>query len=163
MASAPPLGSDRTERALGVGALLLLALVAAALWRGQAHWPEVPAVVWFHLVTIGAALALTPAMLWRRRGDAAHRVLGYVWAGSLGATALASFGIRQINDGALSPIHLLSAWTVYQIVRIVLAARRGDVARHRRAVRGMVIGALLVAGLFTFPFGRMLGTWLTGG
>jgi uncharacterized membrane protein len=29
-------------------------------------------------------------------------------------------------------------------------------------VRGMVTGALLVAGFFTFPFGRMLGAWLFG-
>ena len=31
---------------------------------------------------------------------------------------------------------------------------------HRGSVRGMVTGALLVAGFFTFPFDRMLGHWL---
>jgi uncharacterized membrane protein len=36
------------------------------------------------------------------------------------------------------------------------------VARHRRTIRALVIGALLVAGFFTFPFGRMLGVWLFG-
>ena len=33
-------------------------------------------------------------------------------------------------------------------------------ARHRRSVHGMVIGALLIAGFFTFPFNRLLGAWL---
>jgi len=41
-------------------------------------------------------------------------------------------------------------------------ARNHRVARHRTQVRGMVTGALLVAGFFTFPFGRMLGAWLFG-
>ena len=29
-------------------------------------------------------------------------------------------------------------------------------------VRGLVIGALVVAGAVTFPLGRLLGTWLFG-
>ena len=53
-------------------------------------------------------------------------------------------------------------WTLLQVPVIVLAARRHDVARHRSAVRGMVLGALLIAGFFTFPFNRLLGQWLFG-
>jgi uncharacterized membrane protein len=34
------------------------------------------------------------------------------------------------------------------------------VKRHRRSVRAMVTGALLIAGFFTFPFNRLLGHWL---
>jgi len=29
-------------------------------------------------------------------------------------------------------------------------------------VRGLIIGALLIAGFFTFPFHRLLGHWLFG-
>jgi uncharacterized membrane protein len=36
-------------------------------------------------------------------------------------------------------------------------------ARHRRGIRAMVLGALLIAGFFTFPFDRLLGRWLFGG
>jgi len=153
---------DRTEKVLGLGALALLAAVVLAVLRGRPHWADVPPIVWLHLATIAVALLMTPVMLWRRRGDGAHRLLGYAWAGAIGVTALATFGIRQINAGGFSVIHLLSVWTLYQLVVIVLAARRGNVARHRLAVRGMVIGALLIAGFFTFSFDRMLGRWLLG-
>ncbi len=81
---------------------------------------------------------------------------------SLALTALMSFGIRLISPGRLSFIHLLSAWTLIQVPIIVWSARRHDHARHRRAVRGMVLGALLIAGFFTFPFGRLMGRWLFG-
>lgn len=154
------LAPDLFDRILAGAALLLLAAVLTALWRGRAEWGEVPRFVWPHIATIAAAVALTPVMLLRRRGDRLHRRLGWVWAGAMALTALFSFGIRGLNGASLSFIHLLSAWTLIQVPLIVWHARRHDHRGHRNAVRGMVIGALLIAGFFTFPFGRMLGDWL---
>ena len=133
-----------------------------AIARGRGTWAEVPPVVWGHIATIMIALSLTPVMLLRRRGDRLHRRLGWLWAGAMFLTALMSFGIRGMNQGALSWIHLLSAWTMIQVPVIVLAARRHDHASHRAAVRGMITGALLIAGFFTFPFDRLMGRWLFG-
>ena len=45
---------------------------------------------------------------------------------------------------------------------VVLYARRGQHTRHRQAVRGLIIGALLIAGGFTFLPSRILGHWLFG-
>jgi uncharacterized membrane protein len=150
------------DRILSAAALVLLAAVLAALGRGRGEWGEVPAFVWAHLATILLALALTPVMLLRRRGDRLHRRLGWVWASAMALTAMLTFGIRGLNQGALSPIHILSAWTLIQVPLIVRAARRHDHRRHRNAVRAMVAGALLIAGIFTFPFDRLLGHWLFG-
>ena len=118
--------------------------------------------MWPHLVTIVIAVGLTPVMLLRRRGDRLHRRLGWIWAAAMFLTAFDSLFIRLINRGGFSIIHILSVWTLIQVPVIVLAARRHDVARHRSAVRGMVLGALLIAGFFTFPFNRLLGQWLFG-
>jgi uncharacterized membrane protein len=153
---------DRFETLLSAGALLMLGIVLVAILRGYADWSRIGAAIWLHLATIGIALALTPAILLRRRGDALHRALGWIWCCALLVTALVSFGIRGINQGGLSPIHLLSAWTIVQVPWIIWTARTRRVAAHRRAVRGMVTGALLVAGFFTLPFGRLLGNWLLG-
>ncbi len=156
------LAPDGTERVLAVGSGLLLVAVVVALVRGRAEWATVPASVWAHLATIIVALALTPTMLLRRRGDRPHRVLGTVWVIALIATALISFAIRLTNPGGFSVIHIISAWTLIQVPIIWWSARTHDIPRHRKSVRGMVIGALLVAGFFTFPFHRMLGQWLFG-
>ena len=153
---------DRLDRVLAVGALILLGFVVVALMRGFAEWGRVPALVWLHLTTILVALALTPTMLLRPRGDRLHRRLGWLWATAMFATAAISFGILESHAGRLSLIHILSAWTLLQVPLIVWSARNHHVATHRRAVRGMVIGALLVAGFFTFPFQRLLGHWLFG-
>lgn len=153
---------DLFDRILSAAALILLAFVLTALWRGRGEWGEVPAFVWGHIATILLAVILTPVMLLRRRGDRLHRRLGWVWASSMALTAILTFGIRGLNQGSLSLIHILSAWTLVQVPLIVWAARTHRHRRHRGAVRGMVAGALLIAGIFTFPFDRLLGSWLFG-
>lgn len=145
---------------LAGGAILLLAAVLVALVKGRAEWAQVPRQVWPHLLTIMVALALTPTMLLRRRGDRLHRRLGWVWASAMFLTALLSLNLSISNPGGYSLIHLLSVWTMIQVPIIVWSARTHNVVRHRGAVRGMVTGALLIAGFFTFPFHRLLGHWL---
>jgi len=157
-----PWAPQAFDRTLAAAAALLLVAVLAALARGYGEWGRVPAVVWAHILTILVALALTPVMLLRKRGDWPHRTLGWVWASALFLTAGLSFWVREINPGEFSFIHLLSLLTIVQVPLIVLYARRHDWKRHRAAVRGMVTGALLVAGFFTFPFGRLMGSWLFG-
>lgn len=157
-----PLTPDTLERVMAVGAILLLGAVVFALFKGRADWARVPWQVWPHLLTIMIALALTPVMLLRRRGDRFHHQLGWLWAATMFLTALLSLNLREINRGGFSYIHILSIWTMVQVPIIIWAARTHNVARHRGAVRGMVLGALLIAGFFTFPFDRLLGHWLFG-
>ena len=155
-------GPDRLERALGFLALVMLGFIFAALLRGRAEWEHVPPVIWVHLATILVALVLTPVLLWRRRGDTRHRVYGYVWSGAMMLTALDSLFVHGNGPGRFSLIHVLSLFTLVMVPVLVLAARRHNAARHRRTVRGLIIGALLIAGFFTFPFDRLLGHWLFG-
>ncbi len=155
-----PWAADTYEKVLSIGALLLAAVLTAIL-RGQAQWAMVPGIVWAHILTILVALGLTLVILLSPRGDRRHRILGRVWAAAMLLTALLSFGIREANGG-FSFIHILSAWVVIQVQLLWYAARTHKVALHRGSVRGMVTGALLIAGFFTFPFGRLLGRWLFG-
>jgi uncharacterized membrane protein len=159
---AKPLAPDAFERVLAVAAGLLLLVVIAALARGYPRWGQVPTFVWGHLATIMVALALTPIMLLRRRGDALHRQLGTLWVAAMILTALDSFLVRNANHGSFSFIHLLSIWVLIQVPIIWWSARTHNVRQHRSSVRGMVTGALLIAGFFTFPFNRMLGQFLFG-
>ena len=159
---AKPLAPDRLERVLGWAALVLLAAALAAIVRGHAGWGAVPLAIWLHLATVIMALALTPVILWQKRGTRLHRRLGTIWAAAMFIAALDSFWILETNHGHFSVIHLLSAFVAVQTPRLVLTARAHDHAAHRRTVRGLVIGGLLTAGALTFPFHRLLGRWLFG-
>lgn len=150
------------EHGLAYGSSLLLGVVLLAIARGHAGWDDVPALVWLHLATIALCLALTPVLLLGRRGARRHRQLGYIWVVAMSLTALLTFGIRGINHGGLSPIHVLSAITLTQAPMLAWHAHRHSVEAHRFTALSLVGGALLIAGLFTFPFNRMLGRWLLG-
>lgn len=156
------LAPARIDRILSAGAVILLAAALAAIVRGASQWGQVPAIVWLHLATILVAVALTPVMLLRPRGTPRHRALGTIWVAAMLATAISSLFLHVSGPGRFSVIHLLSIWTLVQAPLIWWTARTHRVERHRRAVHGMVIGALLIAGFFTFPFHRLLGQWLFG-
>lgn len=161
-ARANPVAPDTYERILAIGAIILLAAVVAALAKGYPEWPRVPMEVWPHLITVMIALVLTPIQLLRRRGDRPHRRLGTIWVIAMIATAALSFRVREINHGGLSLIHVLSAFTLFAAPLAWWSAHTHNIRVHRRAVRGTVTGALLIAGFFTFPFDRLLGHWLFG-
>lgn len=151
------LAPDRLERALAAGSALFLAVLVVALLRGRDHWGELPPLVWAHLALLAVALALTPLLFARVRGTRAHRRLGWVWASAMFGTAVLSFGVHEINGG-FSAIHILSLSVV--VVWLVWSARAHRVAVHRRTARGLVIGALLVAGVFTLVGDRVLAQFL---
>lgn len=154
------LAVSRYDQLLAGGSLLMLLAVLAALVRGAPHWASVPALIWAHLFTIIVALALTPAMMLRPRGDRPHRALGTIWVAAMTLTAGLSLGITVARPGHWTAIHLLSVFTLVMAPMIWWTARTHQVARHQRSVRAMVTGALLIAGFFTFPFDRLLGHWL---
>jgi uncharacterized membrane protein len=58
--------------------------------------------------------------------------------------------------GPFSLLHLLSVWVLAMLPVAILAARKGDVRRHRTAMTSFVIGALGIAGAFTLLPGRIM-------
>lgn len=156
------LAPDVLDQVIGMGALLLLAAILTALFHGRAEWVNVPAAVWAHLFCAMLAVVLTPVMLWRRRGDAMHRTLGYIWVVAMTATAAFSLLVRQINAGHFSTIHILSIGTLLVLPLVIWSARTHNIGLHRRTIRGMALGALLGSGALTFNIHRMLGHWLYG-
>lgn len=155
------LAPDLVEKVIAVGSVVMLGALLFSLARGFGTWSHVPAIVWLHLVTIGTALALTPLLMLRRRGDRWHRRLGWAWSVAMFSTAVISIGIRS-DDGRLSFIHLFSLLTIVSVPLLVFAARAHKVEKHRSSVRGLIIGALLIAGVLTFIPGRTLGNWMFG-
>jgi uncharacterized membrane protein len=109
-----------------------------------------------HLAAALLGLALGAALLLRRKGTVSHRWLGRAWVGLMALTALSSFWILEIRDGAgFSVIHLLSAWTLAALFFAVRAIRRGNVRAHKKFMVGTFLG-LVGAGLGAFAPGRTL-------
>jgi len=121
-------------------------------------------VIQIHTALAFLAVALTIAIFSLRKGSPLHRVLGWSWVIIMGAVALSSFGIHELRVvGQFSPIHLLSLFTLWSLVRGVMAARNHRVQVHKRIMQSLTFGALLVAGAFTFLPGRTMFAVISGG
>jgi len=74
-----------------------------------------------------------------------------------------SFWIHALRLwGPWSPIHLLSIFTLVTLPLAVWAAHRHAVDHRRRAMTGIFLGALVVAGLFTMVPGRIMHAVVLG-
>jgi uncharacterized membrane protein len=120
-------------------------------------------LVFFHLATAFSALLLGGVVLARRKGTTSHRALGWAWVVLMGSTAVASGFIRDYhmpNLAGFTPIHAFTLLVAVQLPRGIWLIRRGHVVDHRKTMRGLYIGACVLAGVFTLLPGRFLGQLL---
>jgi uncharacterized membrane protein len=120
-------------------------------------------LVFFHLVTAFAALLLGGVVLARRKGTPHHRALGWAWVVLMASTTVASAFIRDYrlpNLAGFTPIHAFTLLVAVQLPRGIWLIRRGNVVDHRKTMRGLYIGACVLAGVFTLLPGRFLGQLL---
>lgn len=122
-----------------------------------------PPIIQIHILCALAAVALTCAIFLLPRGSSLHKQMGWVWVILMAIIALTSFWISEIElVGRFSPIHLLSIFTLFALVINIRAARRGNIRAHRKGMKSLTFGALLVAGAFTFLPGRLMFTLIAG-
>jgi uncharacterized membrane protein len=122
-----------------------------------------PAIV-LHAFAAMTAFALGIVQLSAPKGTLPHRAIGFIWVALMVVVGLSSFWIHQLRLwGIWSPIHLLSIFTLVMLPLGVWAAHRHAVDRHRRTMTGLFLGALVVAGLFTFMPGRIMHKVVFGG
>lgn len=96
-----------------------------------------------HVLAASISMPLGAYQLLRRpRGDTPHRMLGRVWAAALMWTALSSFWIRDLNDGSLSVLHILSVITVVSLIAGIWGIRRGDIRTHLGSMLGSWLGSI---------------------
>ena len=121
-------------------------------------------VIQVHAFAAMGAFALGVVQLAAPKGTLPHRTIGWVWVALMAVIALSSFFIHGIKlVGPFSPIHLLSIFTLIMLPLAVLRARRHDVKKHRGAMIGIFVGALVIAGAFTFIPGRIMYAVAVGG
>ena len=121
----------------------------------DAPWP-----VGLHVATVlPAALLGAWLIAFSERGSRWHRVAGRIYVALMLVASFDALLIHALNPGGwlgLSPVHLLVPLTIYGVLAGVAAARRGDRARHRRAMIRTYLLAIVVAGAFTLLPQRLM-------
>jgi uncharacterized membrane protein len=117
-----------------------------------------PLAIQIHASCAILAVVIGGFVLWRKKGTRLHKALGRLWVVLMFTAATSALFINEIRlIGPFSPIHLFSIFTyvaLFNGLRAILVHR--DVRRHRANMQGLYIGALLLAGAFTFLPGRRM-------
>ena len=110
-----------------------------------------------HAFAAMTAFTLGLVQLAAPKGTLPHRTVGWIWVALMVGVSVSAFFVHEIRLwGPWSPIHLLAIFTLVMLPLAVLHARRHAVERHRNAMVSIFIGALVIAGLFTFMPGRIM-------
>ena len=114
-------------------------------------------VIQIHAYAAIMAFVTGGAVLFNKKGDRRHVFLGRAWAVLMVIVALSSFFVWTIRlVGLFSPIHILSVLTLVKLWQAVGEARAKKIIRHRRSMQQIYLGALVIAGFFTFMPGRIM-------
>lgn len=117
-------------------------------------WPVI-----IHLATILPCLPLGGYILWAKKGDALHKLLGKIWSILMLTTATATIFIGAPGSGiagsGFSFIHIFTILTFTSIPYAIWSVRRGDVEGHFRTMQGLYIGTF-IAGAFALLPGRIM-------
>jgi uncharacterized membrane protein len=110
-----------------------------------------------HAFAAMTAFGLGLVQLAAPKGTIPHRTVGWVWVALMVGVSVSAFFIHEIRLwGPWGPIHLLAIFTLVMLPLAVRHARRHAVQRHRNAMVSIFLGALVIAGLFTFMPGRIM-------
>ena len=110
-----------------------------------------------HAFAAMTAFALGVVQLSAPKGTIPHRTIGWIWVALMLAVSISAFWIHQLRLwGPWSPIHLLAIFTLVMLPLGVWYAHRHAVERHRWTMIGIFVGALVIAGVFTFAPGQIM-------
>jgi uncharacterized membrane protein len=114
-------------------------------------------VIQIHAAAAIAAFVLGLVQFALPKGTTRRRFTGWIWVMLMTIVSVTAFFIHELRLwGPWSPIHLLAIFTLVMLPVAVLHARRHRVANHKFSMIGIFLGALVVAGLFTFVPGRIM-------
>lgn len=115
-----------------------------------------PLAVRIHVVAALSAFLIGIVLMIAPKGFRFHKTLGWSWVIAMAVTAISSFFMTGLMGDIYSPIHAISAWALLGLPFGVAAARRKQIRKHRQQMTGMFLGAMVIAGLFTFLPGRLM-------
>ena len=110
-----------------------------------------------HAFAAAAAFGLGLVQFAAPKGTLPHRTIGWIWVALMVVVSVSAFFIHQIKLwGPWSPIHLLAILTLTMLPIAAWNAHRHAVLKHRNAMVGLFIGALMIAGVFALLPGRIM-------
>ena len=113
-----------------------------------------------HVATVVPAFLIgTWLIFFSAKGAPWHRTLGKIYLALMVITAISAIFITAVVGPTIMGfglIHLFVLLTLSGVYNAIRGLQTGNINRHKRAMLGVYVGAILVAGAFTFMPGRIM-------
>ncbi|MEN8815345.1 MAG: DUF2306 domain-containing protein [Nonlabens sp.] len=117
-------------------------------------------LMYTHLITVIPCVFVGAYLLLFSKGTKWHRSLGKYYMISMVITAIVSLFMPAMVGpqllGHFGWIHLFSILTLWSVPTAYIAVRKGQIKKHKIKMILVYIGALIIAGGFTFVPGRFM-------
>ncbi|WP_218598193.1 DUF2306 domain-containing protein [Polaribacter sp. NJDZ03] len=123
-------------------------------------------LMYAHLITVVPCVFIGAYLLAVKKGTPFHRDLGKIYMLLMMITAIitlfmpAYVGPQVLNHFGF--IHLFSFLTLYSIPTAIIAIKKKQIKKHKLKMIFLYVGAIVIAGGFTFTPGRYLHTFFFG-
>lgn len=128
-----------------------------------------PLEIQIHWVTVVLAFIFGLIIFSQKKGTGFHKTVGWLYVIAMAITVVSAFFIRNPDGITIAPglsgfsvIHLFIPLTTIGIAGALVAIKTGNVRKHSRRMILTFIGALMIAGLFTFLPGRRMNEFFFG-
>lgn len=117
-------------------------------------------LMYAHLATVIPSVFIGAYLLIVKKGTSGHRLLGKIYMTLMMTTAIitlfmpALVGPQLLNH--FGWIHSFSFLTIYTVPTAIIAIKKGKIKTHQRKMVLLYVGAILIAGAFTFMPGRYM-------
>jgi uncharacterized membrane protein len=123
-------------------------------------------LMYLHLATVVPCVFLGAIIFLMKKGTEVHKLLGRVYMVLMMLTAAITVFMRaEVGPrlfGHFGFIHLFSVLTLFSVPQAYFAIKRGDIRTHQTSMMSLYVGAILIAGAFTFMPGRYLHSLFFG-
>ena len=117
-------------------------------------------LMFVHLLTVVPCVFIGAYLLVAKKGGKIHRKLGIVYMTLMVTTAVialfmeARVGPRLFNH--FGYLHLFSLLVLWTVPTALIQVKKGNIKSHQRKMILLYVGAIGIAGGFTFVLGRYL-------
>lgn len=117
-------------------------------------------LMYAHLWTVVPCVFMGAYLLFAKKGGLLHRKLGIVYMTLMVTTAVialfmeARVGPRLLNH--FGYLHLFSLLVLWTVPTALIQVKKGNIKNHQRKMILLYVGAIGIAGGFTFVPGRYL-------
>lgn len=119
-----------------------------------------------HLATVVPCFFIGAYLLSVKKGTDFHKNLGKIYMVLMMVTAIITlFMPAYVGPQFLHHfgyIHLFSFLTLYSVPTAIIAIKKGQIKKHKLKMIFLYIGAIIIAGGFTFTPGRFLHSFFFG-